>query len=1028
MASYLMNGKMDKVIKILFLAANPRNSSRLRLDEEIRSIDQALRLAEYRDRFEIQQHWAVRVSDLHGLFLRHQPHIVHFSGHGSSASEIMLEDEQGRSAAVSKDALAQLFSILKDNIRCVVLNACYSEPQAQAISEHIDCVVGMSQAIGDKAAIKFSAAFYQALGYGRDVETAFELGCLQINLARLNEQDTPQLLSLRNPKEVLFIHNLHQAPDTAVVDLALYEQSYRDRIKQRFAEDVSYYVPLAGETTEIGTPPTMPPRSARRRHQRAKAEYHELIQVGHMIVRVKLNTLRAGFDKYPCIILLGDPGSGKTTALENLAYQLASDPERAPLPLRLAEFEPGLTVEEFIVQSWGGSISANHWGASELASALPHFLETGQLFFLFDALNEMPHEGFEDRVQALRQFINKWADKGNRFLVTCRVLDYGEELSDLQRIEIKPLDNDRVRRFLQNELPQSGNALWHAINQNEGLLTLARNPYMLTVMIDIFTEDGQLGQNRAGLMNQFTQILMKWARGKMPADEWIAVDVQREALSTMAFEMQRRAGSGSTVQRDAIVSLMPQQVQTDPNWLPRPSPPEQILTLAANAKLIEMPVDRSSVRFYHQLLQEYFAARQLLHCEADDLDGFWRWPWLKSEMPPLVRSGDKLEPLPPPPATGWEETTILAAGLAPENDPQLLRALIQVNPVLAGRCLHEGQLTVDQKTRQAVIEALLVTIARSDVARRVRIAAGNILGYLGDPRLGVFVPVPAGEFWMGSEADSAVEAEKPAQIINLAGFQMARYPLTNVEYGRFIEADGYNERRFWTEAGWDWRQGNFGPKPADYGEQFWRWLIGRKYFDRPEYWSDPRWNKPNYPVVGITWYEAVAYTRWLTEVWRAEGQIEPGVVARLPTEAEWEKAARGGLRIPATVTNGSAENPLPQRTYPWGNNFDAERLNVNVGDEPVGGACTVGIFPGGESPYGCVDMSGNVWEWCSSLFRPYPYEADDGREQLDGRDYRVMRGQSWFEADELRARCSYRGKGHPATFSGALFGLRVLIK
>ncbi|MCI0556227.1 MAG: NACHT domain-containing protein, partial [Anaerolineae bacterium] len=522
--------------------------------------------------FDIQQHWAVRVSDLQGLFLRHKPEIVHFSGHGSSSSEIVLEDDQGNSSAVSKDILTQLFSILKDNIRCVVMNACYSAQQAQAIAEHIECVVGMSKAIGDEAAIKFSTAFYQALGYGRDVETAFELGCLQIGLASLNEQDTPRLLSLSNPKEIIFIHDLPQATDTAVADLAVYEQSYRDRIKQRFAEDLSYYVPLAGETAEIKTTLATPPRAARRRHQRAKAEYHELIQVGHMVVPVKLDTLQAGFDKYPCIILLGDPGSGKTIALENLAYQLASDPERVPLPLRLAEFEPNLTIEEFIVQSWGGSLSANHWGAPELALALPHFLESGQLFFLFDALNEMPREGFELGVHALRQFINKWTDKGNRFLVTCRALDYGEELSGLQRIAIKPLDNDRIKRFLQNELSEAWNTLWRTLSQNEGLLTLARNPYMLTVMIDIFIEDGQLGRTRAELMSRFTQILMMWSRRKISAGQWLEADVQREALSTMAFEMQRRAGAGSIVKRELVVSVMPQQVQIDPNWPPRPSP------------------------------------------------------------------------------------------------------------------------------------------------------------------------------------------------------------------------------------------------------------------------------------------------------------------------------------------------------------------------------------------------------------------------------------------------------------------------
>lgn len=199
----------ERVIKILFLAANPTDTGRLRLDEESRAIDQALRQSKFRDVFDIRSHWAVRVSDIQGLLLRHQPDIVHFCGHGSQSSEIVLEDNFGKSHGVSADALSDLFSVLKDNIRCVVLNACFSEQQARSIAEHIDCVVGMSQVIGDKAAISFATAFYQALGYGRDVESAFKLGRVQINLENLGEQDTPQLISLKsNPAQVVFVHDV----------------------------------------------------------------------------------------------------------------------------------------------------------------------------------------------------------------------------------------------------------------------------------------------------------------------------------------------------------------------------------------------------------------------------------------------------------------------------------------------------------------------------------------------------------------------------------------------------------------------------------------------------------------------------------------------------------------------------------------------------------------------------------------------------------------------------------------------------
>jgi len=188
---------MNRRIKILFLAANPIDSDRLRLDEEIRQIDQALRQSEFRDRFEIRQHWAVRVSELQNILLRHKPDIVHFSGHGSEASEIYLEDEHGESYAVPGQALGELFRVLRGNIKCVVLNACFSQTQARAIAKAVDCVIGMSQAIGDVSSIRFAAAFYQALAFGKDVRTAFELGKNQIDLEKLPDSETPRLF---NPK------------------------------------------------------------------------------------------------------------------------------------------------------------------------------------------------------------------------------------------------------------------------------------------------------------------------------------------------------------------------------------------------------------------------------------------------------------------------------------------------------------------------------------------------------------------------------------------------------------------------------------------------------------------------------------------------------------------------------------------------------------------------------------------------------------------------------------------------------------
>ena len=195
----------ETTIKILFLAANPTGTTRLRLDQEAHEIDRALQSAEFRDHFEVRQYGAVRITEVQEYLLRHKPNIVHFSGHGSSSGEIIMESISGDKQTVPVHALSELFHILKDDIRCVVLNACYTEKQARAIAEHIDCVIGMSISISDQSAISFATAFYRALGFGRNMKEAFNLGCSELYIEGLGEQETPKLLALKRNPEDLFL-------------------------------------------------------------------------------------------------------------------------------------------------------------------------------------------------------------------------------------------------------------------------------------------------------------------------------------------------------------------------------------------------------------------------------------------------------------------------------------------------------------------------------------------------------------------------------------------------------------------------------------------------------------------------------------------------------------------------------------------------------------------------------------------------------------------------------------------------------
>ena len=256
----------------------------------------------------------------------------------------------------------------------------------------------------------------------------------------------------------------------------------------------------------------------------------------------------------------------------------------------------------------------------------------------------------------------------------------------------------------------------------------------------------------------------------------------------------------------------------------------------------------------------------------------------------------------------------------------------------------------------------LVRVTRSRSAtRQERLGAGWQLAWLGDPRPGVlslepaWCVVPAGEFVMGSSPDDheAHSYERPAHIMRLPAFRIARYPVTNGQWWLFLE--GSNK-----------------PQPS------------------------PQDGHANGPVVGVSWYDAIAYCRWLSAALHYE--------VRVCTEAEWEKAARG----------------VDGRRYPFGDDLDLDAVHASESDSPAGPA-PVGCYPHGASPWGVEDMVGNTYAWTISRWGAtpeapaftYPYRTDDGREDPVSEDYRVVRGGAW--SFPLRnVRCAYRGKDRPS--------------
>lgn len=226
--------------KILILAANPKDTTKLRLDEEVREIQEGLQRSRRRDQFAIISRWAVRTDDLRRALLDHEPQVVHFLGHGAGAKGLILEDDVGQMKLVSASSLARLFKLFQDKVECVVLNACYSEVQAEAIQQHIDYVIGMNQAIGDRAAIEFAVGFYDGLGAGRSYADAFEFGLSAIDLEGIPETATPQLkqrsvatpqITPVSPSNIFLSYKRNIAPDeTVALELCQALESHQHRV------------------------------------------------------------------------------------------------------------------------------------------------------------------------------------------------------------------------------------------------------------------------------------------------------------------------------------------------------------------------------------------------------------------------------------------------------------------------------------------------------------------------------------------------------------------------------------------------------------------------------------------------------------------------------------------------------------------------------------------------------------------------------------------------------------------------------
>ena len=780
----------------------------------------------------------------------------------------------------------------------------------------------------------------------------------------------------------------------------------------------------------------------------------------------------------PAIVLLGNPGCGKSTLLRHLELELAIDallrPERDP---RVTFFLP---LSRYRTTA-GPLPPPGEWLAAEwrrLSPELPDFdaqLASGRLVLLLDAVNEMPHGNradYEERVALWQGWLAEVADAapGTRIVFSCRSLDYSAPLSvpelPVPQVRIERLSDTQVTEFLALHDPRRGALLARQLIGTPQL-DLFRSPFYLKLLLGQARDESDVLEGRASLFTGFVRTaLLRELEKRTPvlSDPGVIAELDQERILRGTWGKSHDLAPRSVLPRALgrlAAGLQETHAGTDLSEvrasydealdLLQGEQPERLLRAGVAIQLLDRDESSDEVFFVHQLLQEYFAARHV--CAAPQALRVHS-PWRASELSPslaevLAQLGDS-DPVPPAPATGWEETFQLAAAMV-DDASAFVAQLAEHNLPLAGLAAAQPDVVISSELRRRLQRELIARSRDADADLRARIAAARALGELGDPRLerakGLegeyllppFVAIEAGDYLIGEESGEADEA--PQHRLLLDPFEIAQLPVTNAEYRRFIDANGYDDERWWPgEAARAWSRGE---GTAESPKQGWRsqrralqaepggleellrsgrltsrmvelWQgylqISDEEFERvldqtfpagrqvqPRFWNDPALNHAAQPVVGICWYEATAYCAWLS----AQG----AGCFRLPTEAEWEAAARG----------------REGRRYAWGASFERERCNTF--ESHVRATTPAGVFPGGDTPHGLMDMSGNTWEWTSSPYRPYPVERDPERNAA-GPLQRVMRGGAW-SYPAANARCSRRFSGPPDDHDHSL-GFRLL--
>ena len=763
---------------------------------------------------------------------------------------------------------------------------------------------------------------------------------------------------------------------------------------------------------------------------------------------------------HPRRVIVGDPGAGKTTFLRWVAHALVGDRlgitdnaarellgiDRPLIPVfvSIAEWLEHVAhmktdsvskTESVCGSSWKGVGDAGQQSMQPPTTTknpqwLVHFLDSqsasrewgldatwfkerlnqGDCLLLFDGLDEASdRKTREFATELLEAVAATW--KQCPILVTSRPSGYQDRsvLPNFQPSTIEALNDHAVETFLDRwsralhptdtKVAEAHRLeLLQALNGRPNIRRLARNTVMLTALAVVHWIEKRLPEQRAEL---YESILLWLSRSRELRPGRAGPERSLEVLRTLALAMQNVEG-GRKVQvtrhwaAEQIADLFPDE----PARPTRFSKPSRSIALAEKF-LEEEELDSgiivrrgNEVRFWHLSFQEYLAARAIGGLSE------------QSQREQLFGTHKRLyEP-------EWREVGQLLGGVLYEQGRKKVDVLITAvldelygnggsqskPPNLADQARAVGLLDgivrdlspyqyqpSDPRYRQTFTEVMRIFEPEpsKSVPIKLRIETAEALGRAGDPRLVDdklrWVEIPGGKFLMGAQQQDnhapnydpdAFNNESPPHWVEVDAFHFGRYPVTVQEYAVFIEDDGYAESRWWL--------------PNEFGRR-----------QQPEDWQK-QVEHQNRPVVGVSWFEAMAYCLWLTDRLRRLGQLKPTESIRLPTEAEWEWAARGNT----------------PRRYPWGDaEPKAERLNFN---SQVGSPTPVGVYPLGATPEGVLDLAGNVWEWCADGYDGGYYQACHSQGTVknptgpDTGAARVVRGGSWYYGAR-DCRSAYRG-------------------